>query len=241
MTSYYMLMTSLPRHNKQYKIKQTPISRIQLEKRLKLLTESERNILTSITYCIWDSWFDPKLPLNETIKKSKMLLLLKNPFIENMIYWFFDIRSVFVALRLRKIQSFTPANPKDLWFTCLSTRLIKNWNIPDFGLKSVYPWLAEISNKMSSKETATVEDIFLTLIWKHLDSIETRHFYDFEALIIYLMRWKIVDYWSSFNEKIASDRVHELTDKILADSHIETGNPGQNINESVQNKGVFNE
>jgi hypothetical protein len=232
MTSYYyMLITSLPRHSRQYKIKQTPISRIQLEKRLKLLTESERNILKNLINCLWDSWFDPKLPFQVTITKSKMLLALNIPFINELIHWFFDIRSVFVALRLRKTESKPPANPQACWSTQWNTRLIKNWDMPDFGLKSIYPWLTVVSSKLSSQDRAPskgdtgqafVEDSLLTLIWKHLDSIEARHFYDFEALIIYLMRWNIVNYWSQFNEKIASDRIRELADTV----HLTLSNKG---------------
>ncbi len=219
MTSYYyMLITSLPRHSRQYKIKQTPISRIQLEKRLKLLTESERNILNNLINCLWDSWFDPKLSFQATMTKSKTLLALNMPFINELIHWFFDIRSLFVALRLRKTESQPPTNPQEYWSSQWNTRLIKNWDRPDFGLKSLYPWLLAVSSIRDITGQAFVEDTLLTLIWKHLDSIEARHFYDFEALIIYLMRWNIVNYWSQFNEKIASDRIHELADKILAES-----------------------
>lgn len=231
MTSYYyMLITSLPRHSRQYKIKQTPISRIQLEKRLKLLTESERNILNNLTNCLWDSWFDPKLPFQATITKSKTLLALNMPFINELIHWFFNLRSLFVALRLRKTDSSPPANPQEYWSSQWNARLIKNWDMPDFDLKSIYPWLTAINSKLSNQDrsitgqAAFIEDTLLTLIWKHLDSIEARHFYDFEALIIYLMRWNIVNYWSQFNEKIASDRIRELADNILVESNV-AGSP----------------
>lgn len=239
MTSYYTLITSLPRHSKHYKIKQTPISRIQLEKRLKILPEQKRLLLTNLTYCIWDSWFNPKLPLAKTKLNSKNLLALNIPFINELIQWFFDVRSVFVALRLRKVQQTPPINPQDFWSTRWNIRLISNWNVHDFGLKYVYPWLPEVSSKMSANETDDVEDIILNVLWKHLDNIESRHFYDFEAIVIYILRWHIVNYWSQFNEKTAYDRIRKLSNKILKQAHIDI--PLQTIDESDQNQGVIHE
>lgn len=215
MKQYYLLITSLPRHHRQYKMKETPISRIQLEKRLKLLTHDEQHILFTLINCLWNSWFNLKLPFRATIEQRTALLKLQNPFINDIIKWFFDIRSIFTALRLRQIQRVAPDNPQDYWSTSLTTKLIKNWDKPDFGLKYTYPWLAEVNAKITTNDTAFIEDTLLTVIWKHLEKMEDRHFFDFEALIIYLLRWNIVHYWSQLDEKLAAKRIQKMTDQIL--------------------------
>lgn len=217
MTYYYTLMTSLPRHSRQFKVKQTPISRIQLEKRLKLLTAAERTVLNNLIDVVWNSWFSPHSSISETIAKAKPLFALHNDFIDAIIYWFFDVRSLFVALRLRKIQQSLPSNPQDYWHTRWSLRLIANWNQPDFGLKYIYPWLANILIKMKNAETDEVEDLLLSQIWKHFNTIETGHVFDFEALIIYVLRWNVVNYWSQFNETTARERIITLSLQTLAD------------------------
>ncbi len=211
-------MTSLPRHDRQFKVKQTPISRIQLAKRLKLLPEPEQTYLEQLVNVVWDSWFSLDLPLSETLKRAKPLLALNNPFINDIIYWFFDIRSLFVALRLHKTQAQPPSKPQDYWHTRFSKRLIANWSQADFGLKHVYPWLSDVIEKISNNEPDDVEDILLTQVWHHLNAIETRHFFDFEALIIYVIRWNVVNHWSQFNETKAHQRIIALSNQIISES-----------------------
>lgn len=218
MIYYLTLMTSLPRHGRQFKVKQTPISRMQLVKRLKLLPEPENKYLDQLIDLVWNSWFSLELPLSETMKQAKPLLALNNPFINEIISWFFDIRSLFVALRLRKTHTSPPLSPKDYWHTRWSRRLITNWDQPDFNLIHVYPWIVDVNTKMSNNKTDEVEDILLMQIWNHLNVIEVRHFFDFEALIIYVLRWNIVNYWSQFNEKKARQHIVALSDKIITDS-----------------------
>lgn len=211
---YYTLLTSLPRHGRHYKVKQTPISRIQLEKRFKLLMQNERELLKEIEFLVWQSWFSSNVSLKEIVTRAKKILALEQPFITEILYWYFDIRSLFAALRLHKMQTSPPDIPADFWFGQLTPRLINHWNDTDFGLRSKYPWLLEANKKLLQHEGLAVEDLLLTQIWQHLNAIESQHYFDFEALIIYLLRWNIVQYWSTFNETMAQNRLNELTTKI---------------------------
>jgi hypothetical protein len=221
MTYYFTLITSLPRHDRQFKVKQTPLSRIQLEKRLKLLTQAEQHCLNDLVHLVWTSWFALDLPISVTLTKMKTLLALRNPFMDDIVHWFLDIRSLFVALRLRKVQSSPPTNPQDYWYTRWSMRLLTNWDKPDFGLRYVYPWLMDVNTKFSNNDTDDVEDILLTQIWHHLNVIEAKHYFDFEALMIYLLRWNIVNYWSQFNKAKARQRIMALSDQMMAESALE--------------------
>lgn len=215
MTLYYTLITSLPRHGRQFKVKETAISRVQLEKRLKLIPENERNILTQVENVIWNSWFSPELPSSETYSRAQKLFSLRNSFLNEIIHWHFNVRSLFVALRLRRRQPSPPPNQKNYPFGDLTIRLINNWHEPTFGLQHIYPWLPEVNKMIINNETAALEDILLTKLWKHLDVVECGHYFDFEAVIIYLLRWNIVNYWSRFNEIAAVECMNELADQAI--------------------------
>lgn len=217
MTYYYTLMTSLPHHDRHFKVKQTPLSYLQLEKRLKLLTEAEQVRLHNIIFLLWDSWFLLTLPLSEITQRAKPLLALNDLFITDIINWFFDIRSLFVALRLRQIQKNPPHYPQEYWQTSWNRSLIKHWNQADFNLGRTYPWLLNVNDKLAKDEINEVENILLTIIWKHLEVIEVGHYFDFAALILYLLRWKMIDYWSRFNEESALERMINITDDIARD------------------------
>lgn len=218
MSFYYTLITSLPRHGRQFKVKETPISKIQLEKRLSLLSDSDNKILNDIVSVVWDSWFSLYQIINETNAAADKLLLLKNAFITQIIRWYFDVRSILVALRLRKLQQTAPTNSQDFWLTRWNKRLINNWHEPDFGLKYSYSWLQDFVQKFQKDDTAGLEEILMTQLWKHLDNIETRHYFDFEAIIIYMLRWKIVNYWSQFNEVVAIEKINIVIPSLAVGS-----------------------
>lgn len=215
MTYYYMLMASLPRHGRQYKSKEELISKLKLEKRLALLKEPDRLFLNEIIFSLWESWFDPKLPFSETLKRAKPALESKDRFIKELMIWFFNVRSIFAALRLRKQGGKPPLELQQYWQSSWDAKMIKNWDKPDFGLNAVFPWLKDTTSKLDNQESAALEDLFLSLLWKHLDLIEDRHYFDFEAVILYLLRWNIVNYWSKFSEQKGQERIQTISEKTI--------------------------
>lgn len=218
MTAYYTLLTSLPKHGRQFKIKEPIISRIQLENRLTLLPEKEKNILFEIENVVWSSWIYQSLSFNETDIRAKKLFTLGNVFLNEMIEWYFNIRSILAALRLRNKQ-FSPPTEKFMHGP-LNRRLINGWDKLDFGLEHLYPWILGVNQKIADNDIAGIENIVLFQLWRHLAIIEDRHYFDFEALIIYILRWNIVNYWSQFNETIAMQRISELADRLLNETTI---------------------
>lgn len=213
---YYTLITSLPRHERNFKVSVTPVSRIQLEKRLKFLPEDERRILYDLESLMWTSWYSPEMPFSETQILAKKLLAYDNPFVNDIVNWYCDIRSLFAALRLRRNAQSPPANKQDYWLGRLSLRLINNWNDPEFGLRFVYPWLPEVNRQIAGDEVSALEEILISQLWKHLGVLEGGHYFDFEAVLIYVLRWDIVNYWAQFSEKEAVVRMNELAERALA-------------------------
>jgi hypothetical protein len=45
-----------------------------------------------------------------------------------------------------------------------------------------------------------------------ISCVETRHYFDFEAVIIYLNRWSLVDRWARYNGEAAVERFRKLVD-----------------------------
>jgi hypothetical protein len=215
MTAYYSLIASLPHLGLQYKIKQPPISERQLVKRLNLLNETDKLLLDNVIEVVWLSWFKPEVSFKQTLAKSQSILELNNPFLNELINWFFDIRSIFVALQLRQSETKIPDKTSDFWKTRWSKKMQNAWQKPDLGLKYVFPWIVPVNTAFLKGDMVAVEEIFLSLIWKQLEKLEAGHYFDLEALLIYLLRWHIVNYWSQFNEKIALDRIQKYSDDLL--------------------------
>lgn len=214
-TQFYMVVSSLPRMRASFKTLELPISRFQLEKRLTSLPNEQKSLLYAIESLVWTSWFMPQYSLSKTRHDYQYILKSKLPFVVDIVNWYLDLRSIFAAIRMREQNKEVPKNPKDYWLTHWGYKLLRQWNEPDFGLKSVYPWVPKVIADTTKNNTAAVEEFLLAYIWRHLSLIEMRHYFDFEALIIYLLRWNIVNYWSTFSEINVLDRIDELCNSLI--------------------------
>ena len=221
MTAYYMLMASLPRHDRQYKVNDTPLSQLQLDKRIKLMPEEERTIARTIVNLVWLSAFSREMPFANTLKEARILLALPNPFIHELVEWHMDLRSLLTALRWRHREQTPPERTCDYWYTRFNAHLLKHWQEADFGLKHALPWFPELARQFDSGDTASMENTLLNILWKHLDLIEARHYFDLEAVIIYLLRWQVVNYWSKFNETAVLTRINVLAQQIVKESAVD--------------------
>lgn len=198
-----------------FTIQEPPISRLQLDKRLRLLPLDKMKLLLEIEQLVWHSWFKHTQTMQQTKKEWMALSTLDSPFIIDVIHWYLDLRSIFVAIRMRNQKQAAPDVPQDVWITRWSRKLVQNWNEPDFGLGSVYPWLAKVAADANKHDTIAVEEFLLAYIWNYLSVIETRHYFDLEYLVIYLLRWNIVDYWSKFSKTNTLENLNELCQTII--------------------------
>lgn len=219
-TPFYTVMSSLPHLGASFKIAEPPILRLQLEKRLKLLPEEPQGLLYAIELLLWRSWFMPKYTVAETHLLYVHVLKAKSPFIDELAHWYLDVRSIIAAMRMRNVNKDLETDPKKIWISprC-EHHLIRHWDAPDFGLKALYPWMIQINSFLTNNDSVAVEELLLTSIWQHLSRIEAEHFFDFEALVIYILRWNIMDYWSHYSQAEVAGRLDALCD-FLEHEHL---------------------
>lgn len=229
-TQFYMVASSLPRMDASFKISEPPISRHQLEKRLKLLPEETVKLLFQIELLVWSSWYMPKQSVIETRTLYQNTLESNSDFISDITNWYLDLRSILAAMRMRKTQKESPSDSHNYWVTRWDHQLIQKWNEPDFGLKSVYPWIPKVNACIEKNDTASVEEFLLTHIWNYLSKLEAGHYFDFEAITVYLLRWNIVNYWSQFNKNKVLECIDLLCDSLVDLEHL-------SLELAVQNKG----
>lgn len=216
MTSqFYTVASSLPRLNNSFKVSAAPISRAQLEKRLNLLPLKEAGFLFDLEKLVWTSWFMPKMQVIEAVKLHQKIMSNEEPWICQIVDWYLDLRSIFAALRMRHDKKETPKNPNELWICTRAMKLIHHWDEPDFGLKAVYPWIPNIAAAIEHHDVLVVEEFLLNHIWLYLSCCEQSHYFDLEYLVIYLLRWNVVNYWAQFNENKAPALIDKLCMELL--------------------------
>jgi hypothetical protein len=218
-----MLMVSLPSHkNLLFDQEQIPLSRIQLNKRLALLDKKDTNDLLKIERLLHWSHINNNIDqefVNQTIESIDSL---NNQFIKNIIIWRLELRIILAALRMRSQGQKNPPNKKisgfDYWYFIMS----KYWHEADFGLGKQLPWLVEANSLLLAKKSYQLEKLLFGVVWDHYRQQSLGHYFDFEAVIIYVLRWDIIYRWTHNNNDLAVKRFNDLVDKEL--QHSQYGN-----------------
>ena len=215
---YTALITSLPYQPALFTEKQTAISRIRLEQRLGMLDEEDARILQQVEDLI--EWERQRFEVSdaEIVRRDRVAVeALPEGLVREIVEWRLDLRTVVAALRRRQTGQPAPA-PKEVWgHGRWVDHIRRHWSDPDFRLSGVFPWIAEASRLLAAGDTIGLERLLLTEVWQRLGRFAGEHEFDFEAVVIYVMRWSVIDRWSRYNAERAVARFEELLDEGLGE------------------------
>ncbi len=211
-----MLMSSLPVHKTVlFDEKQTPLSRIQLNKRLKLLDEKDAADLLKIEQLL--HWSHIKRDLNPSFVNETIVSInaINNEFIKNIITWRLELRIILAALRMRHQGQKTAPDKGIFGFDYWYFIMTKYWHEPDLGLSKQLPWLPEVNALLTTNQSRDLEKYLFGVVWDHYRQLSLGHYFNFEAVIIYVLRWDIIYRWTRYNKEIAVQRFNDLIDTEL--------------------------
>lgn len=214
---YTALMCSLPAYESLFSSKQTPISRIQLDKRLCLLEPEDAHDIDVLGNLL--DWFRHPLDRSDEaflLMASRSIEIISSPFIRDMIVWRLELRTIVAALR-RKHSGirFVDGVP---WGHGRWVKFIEShYQEPFLGLERFFPWVVDATKFLESEDSMALERCLLSEVWRWLDQVSCGHEFDLEAVAIYRTRWDLVARWTSYDETIASERFLELLDSVLPD------------------------
>jgi len=225
---YAMLVTSLPYHGPLFGARQAPLSRIRLRQRQRLLDEKDRACLRVVADLL--EWSRQSLERSdaEIIARARAELpKLDNAFVRDLVVWRLELRTVVAALRRRHRGLAAPAG-RDSWgFGRWLGHIRRYWNEPQFRLERVYPWLAEAANLLESGDALGLERLLLHAVWEHLDRVAEGHHFDFEAVLIYSLRWDLVARWTGYSAEDALSRfegmVREGLESVMSEQGVLAG------------------
>lgn len=208
---YTLLITSLPPHPRElFTMKQPPLSRIQLNRRLTLLDEQDATNLENIETLI--HWSEvPDLSDSEFVRQGELLLKsITNDFVKQLLIWRLQIRTLMTALRKRH-QGLENVDKENLiGFGNYLRQIHQHWQEQDFNLSYLEPWLSEANNLLITNKSLELEKLLLNRVWQHYQRLGQNHYFDFEAVVIYVLRWNIIHRWHSYNKEQAITRFDEL-------------------------------
>lgn len=218
---YAMLIGSLPVHPTDLlAAKQTPLSRIRLDERLRLLEEKDTQDLRRIEELLHWSQI-PEATDEFIIKKSgEVIAAIHDRFLRDMIIWRLELRTLMVALRMRHAGYTPTAERPFIGFGQWLGYVQSHWQKPDFGLGLRMPWLVIASQLLSRNQTLALEKLQLNLVWQQFALAGGQHYFDFPAVVIYVLRWDIINRWTHYQADEAIKRFDAITEAALAEFNL---------------------
>jgi hypothetical protein len=210
---YITLMSSLPFLGNLFEAKQPPISRLRLESRLKLLEEKDRILLDRIASLIAYSHQSSEQTDAHFVAEAKRFFQeVDSPTLRELVMERLDVRTIMAALRRRRRGENEPPTGQPWGFGRWVDFIERHWAEPSFHLEGTIPWLTEAERLLNDNDSVGVERLLIQINWKILDRVAAGHDFDFEAVVIYLGRWSMVDHWSRYNSDAAVERFRKLVD-----------------------------
>lgn len=218
---YVMLITGLPYHGPLFGAKQTPLSRIRLDRRLRVLTDDDAADLAMIESVLnWGLISDKGSDAELVGQSKKVLATLENPLLLRIVQQRLELRTLVAALRRRNRGESSPPTDKAWGIGRHLSAIQRNWREPGFGLERAHPWLREADNLLKQENSLGLERLILGEAWSQLERLSEEHLFDFEAVVIYVLRWNIVDRWTGYNADEAAARFGELVDAAIDESDL---------------------
>lgn len=214
--AYIALMTSLPSSERLFVAKQPPLSRLRLDRRLKVLSDEDAATLSRVEDLVrWNAYDMSTSDQDALDRAQKALEHIAQPRLRAMIIERMELRTLIAALRHRKRGEGPPAG---VWgYGTLPKRIAANWTDPTFGLESRVPWLREAATLFARNDPKAFERHMLEVTFRQLQRHARQHLFDLEAVVIYVLKWTIFDRWAHANSEAAKRRFCALTETALAD------------------------
>lgn len=213
---YYQLVASLPALLGFRQARLLPIGRRRLEERLSLLHPGDLEELMRAERLV--SWH--RQPVGRTTEQivamyDEVAALSRTPELKNLVDFRMNVRTVTLALRLRRQGK---AAPSGRWGTGPYTRIIESrWADAEFGLRAVFPWIPQAQTFLDQGDAMELEKLLMGESWKKLSEISDAYPFGFEQVFSYAYKWDIVHRWLSFDADRARERFEELILEVTSD------------------------
>ncbi|MCK5354049.1 MAG: DUF2764 family protein [Methyloprofundus sp.] len=218
--AYAMLMSGLQPHPLSlWDLENKPASRIHLERRLTLLQDQDRQQLEQIVSILHWARMDAENSSDAKIaaEAERVIQSIDNPLLRETIIWRMELRTIMTAIRRRKLGMNAPPKNQRWGYGQVVPFILKNWQIEDFSLSHRFIWIKQANMLFETEQSVELEKLLLNLSWQHYERIGQAHYFDFEAVVIYVLRWNIVHRWVQCDKQIAMQQFEKLVNDGLGE------------------------
>ena len=211
--AYYTLIASLPNLPPHFDVDLPPITRPRLNSRLRQLTAQDAATLKQLRdFLAWD-----RQPVDQTDARvvahyARLQDEIKHPVLLEIVDHRINVRTIVSALRRRRDGQGPPEGVGKL-----VDRIRRNWQHPSFGLQHAFPWIDSFAEQLQLQNAVEAERILFEFTWTTWCRMASRFTFSFEAILLYLARWTIVDRWTSRDAQLGQQRFDRLIEETLGE------------------------
>lgn len=215
---YYTLLCSLPALPALERAEQPPISQLRLRARLADLAEADRDDLATVEGLLhWEHMplSAADAPLIAAARDAMPRLARRR--LDDLVRERLELRTAVAALRRRARGLPAPQRNEPWGFGRYVDLIRRHWEQPALGLEHIMPAVREFERLLAAGDSAALEQALLRHIWHRLTRAGEGHYFDFRAVVIYVLRWNILERWTSYDAAAAAERFSLLCDEAMAD------------------------
>ena len=215
---YTTLVCSLPALPKLLEAKATPISRLQLNKRLRILSSTDSALLKEIeNLLLWEHLTDDRSDQQLVLHAAQLQAKIDNKILREALMWRMDMRSLVAALRHRLRGDELGQLGKYWCYSRFEENIRRHWQHPHFQLQARFPWLVPVAQALAEEKPLQVEKILLSTTWQELDKLSQGQPFNFVSVVLYILRWDILARWTSYDHDTALRHFDQLLDDGLGE------------------------
>ena len=214
MPNYYTLIGSLPALPCSFdEMERVPISQLKLNERLKMLAPRDAKVVDEMSeFLVWER--QPLERTDEDILRryEQFRREVENQLAQELIRDSMAMRTVLAGLRCRRLGLEAPQGVAPI-----AAQIARNWSHPDFRLGAQYPWIAEVDRQLNGDTPFDLERMRIELAWRRVGRLAEEHFFSFEAVVLYLMRWELVYRWTQRDAEVGQRKFEQLVTDAMGE------------------------
>ncbi|MDP1562136.1 MAG: DUF2764 family protein [Pirellulaceae bacterium] len=211
--TYYDLIASLPGLPIRFDVERPPISGLRLMERLQILDADDAAVVEQWTNFVgWDRQVLERTDDDVAQSYHRLIGEISNATLLELIQHRMDTRTIIAAIRRRR-AGMPPPTGVGQWVD----KIRRDFQHPQFQLQTLYPWIGRFDQLMGEGQALEAQRIVFEFNYRELEELAPNDMFSFEAILIYLVRWEIIDRWTSLDEAAGKTRFETMIRETLGE------------------------
>jgi len=206
-------VASLPALPSHIDVERVPITLPRLEERLQMLEVDDLAVVDQWDRFVrWDQQLLDRTDDDVADKHRQLRQEISNETLLEMIEYRMDVRTIVAALRRRRVGMSAPTGAGQ-WVE----HIRRNYQHPEFQLQERFGWIGKFSATLDSNDAMAAQRLLFDSNYEYWSRMNQRYTFSFEAVLLYLARWEIIDRWTSRDPQAGQERFQTILTETLGE------------------------